>query len=175
MNEVWIDRFITDGVAFIPINAAPYGDHIQLLCRDGEIHHVNRTAVSFLQAVVQVFGVDLSTLRKQYGQAIGRKQLIPIPLSRAYTLVPFKTRMPIGNQVTTGWFVAEEIQSFLPDSKMTALIRLVNKQVIKVFHDEDWCLRQMRHVVLAQHRYQHLHSQLQNYRIHEAKTPYRTY
>lgn len=163
----FVDQFILNGVAFIPVNEAPYGDHVKLFQRDGQVHPIQSSVNSYLQAIIQLFGYDMATFRKQYGQATGRKQLIPFPLSHSCTLVPFKTRIPIGNQTTIGWVIAEEIVTLLPKSKTITTIKLRNQLLIDVFHDIHWCERQLRNVVLVQHRYRLIHDKLRGHRVKE--------
>jgi len=117
-----VERFLMDGSACIPRNCTDVGDQLMLLLTTGKREFVKMTVRTFLKQSVAYFGNDLAALRKIYGQVIGKRYQVPLPLTEQLTLVPFKVRKPIGQQGAHGWFVAEHIQGLKRRSKVSTTI-----------------------------------------------------
>ncbi|OJF16291.1 MAG: hypothetical protein A6D91_09420 [Bacillaceae bacterium G1] len=152
-----VDQFVLSGVAFLPENVPEVGEQLHLLMEDGRVTtlsvHVNR----FLRAIAFYFGTDVSALRHRYGPAIGRKQLIPLPFTGDWVMVPLKVRNPIGRQPVYGWFVAQHICRMEPAAPQQTRVELNGKHVVTVLHSFHFCQAQMRHVRLVRDYYAEIH------------------
>lgn len=157
MYQHWVERFLIDGSAFVPHNHEGVGDQLIVMLANGEKVQVRMKAQTFLEQVVRFFGSDLVALRKLYGQVIGRRYQVPLPLTAQFTLVPYKVRKPIGRQGAHGWFVAEQIRGLKRKSRVSTTIYLIGKYEITVLQSLESCEQQLRHVLLVQHHYAKLH------------------
>ncbi len=158
MNWLAVEQFVARGQAFMPVNAEGKGDIVKLLFPGGQTYLLDVQARTFLKQILRFFGGDLLSLRKRYGQVIGKKQLIPLPLSRQWTLVPFNMRIPIGRQDRTGWVVAQYVHQIEELSPTVTDIHL-EQMKIRVYHSRTFCLQQMRSARLVQAEFEEIHRQ----------------
>lgn len=156
MND-WVERFLSDGCAFVPFNCEGVGDQLTVMLANGEKVSLNLTVRTFLKRCVRYFGNDLTALRQVYGQVIGKRYQIPLPLSIQFTLVPFKVRKPVGVQGAYGWFVAEKIQGLKRQSRVRTVIHLVGNHRVNGQQSLESCEQQLRHVLLVKNHYTTLH------------------
>lgn len=152
-----VERFVLDGCAFVPFNQEGVGDRLSILTVDAMQTRVNVSVDRFLEQTVRFFGSDPVALRKIYGQVIGRKQYIPLPLTPTFTLIPLKVRKPVGRQRAYGWFVAEKIRSVRKKTTISTTIYLYGNHEVTGLQSVESCEQQLRHVLLVQHHYAKLH------------------
>lgn len=157
MNEDVMERFLLNGCAFIPDNGEGVGEQLNVLLQDGQCVTFNGRAQTFLERTVKHFGGDLVALRKIYGQVIGRKQHIPLPLAESFTLVPYKVRKPIGRQGAYGWLVAEHILSVQRKDRLRTAIYLTGSHEVTSLQSVESCRQQLRHVLLVRQHYGRLY------------------
>mgnify|MGYP001292061759 CR=1 FL=1 len=155
--EQWAERFVLNGAAFLPENIPDVGDGLRLLLEDGGMAVLAVSANRFLRAVAFYYGADVAALRRRYGAAIGRKQLVPLPLAADWVIVPFKVRNPIGRQVVHGWFVAQHIRRLTPAAPQRTRLELSGSHAVTVHHSWQFCQAQMRHVRLVRDFYAEIH------------------
>ncbi|AQS56223.1 competence protein ComK [Novibacillus thermophilus] len=152
-----VERFLMDGSACIPRNCTDVGDQLMLLLTSGKRECIKMTVRTFLKQSVAYFGNDLAALRKIYGQVIGKRYQVPLPLTEQLTLVPFKVRKPIGRQGAHGWFVAEHIRGLKRRSKVSTTIDVDGGHDILCLQSLESCEQQLRHVMLVKNHYMALH------------------
>lgn len=148
-----IERFLIGGSAFVPYNREGTGDQLIVLLANGDKESLNIRAQTFLEQTVRSFGNDLVALRRIYGQAIGRKYYVPLPLTPQFTLVPFKIRKPIGRQGAHGWIVSEQIRSLKYKSSGISTLYLTGNHKVTALQSVESCEQQLRHVLLVQYHY----------------------
>ncbi len=158
MKENTIEKFVEQGSGFYPRNKEGRGEVLEILWQDGTISSTKIHASSYLKQIVQLFGGDLVNLRKLYGEVIGRKQMVPLPLTYNWVLVPFKMQNPIGRQESIGWFVAQDIVSFRTVGKLLTEIELKRGFHLTCYHSYQFCAQQMRSVTLVLVKFQQLHA-----------------
>ncbi len=151
-----IERFISLGQAFIPVNAKNKGDSVQLFYNDGSIDLLDMPCESFLAKLLYYFGTSISANRNRYGKLVGKKQLVPIVLSYGITLVPYNVRESIGRQTKIGWFIAKEISCFCKKSSHETLVHL-SKHEINVMHSEKFCFDQLKNARCIELCYGEIH------------------
>jgi len=155
--EQWVEQFVLGGVAFLPDNVPGIGEQLHLLLDDGRVEALPVHTHRFLRAVAFYYGNDVEAMRRRYGAAIGRKQLVPLPFTSDWVLVPFKVRRPIGRQVVHGWFVAQHIRRMEPLSPQQTRMELLGKHAVTAHHSWRFCQAQMRHVRLVRDVYEEIH------------------
>ncbi|GGK28911.1 hypothetical protein GCM10010965_22180 [Caldalkalibacillus thermarum] len=151
-----IEFFVSKGQAILPVNVPETGDIAMLVDQKGQEHFVQVQAQTFLKQVLAYFGTDLPTLRRRYGQVIGKKKMIPLPLSSRWVLAPFNTRQPIGRQSRTGWILAEAVRGIREHSPALSELEL-NHYSVKVYHSKLFCQQQLRSARLVQLEFDQLH------------------
>lgn len=88
--------FLDEGVsALLPVYANGVGDSTLLITLKGERKMIHKKLKTVLKALSSSFSYDLVDLRKNYGNIIGQKHKIPIPLHPDLILIPFKIRQPM--------------------------------------------------------------------------------
>lgn len=151
-----IERFLSSGQVFLPINAENKGDSVQVYFKDGSIELLDMQPETFLAQILCYFSTSIVTNRKRYGKMLGKKQLIPIALSYGLILVPFHVREAIGRQTRCGWFIAKEISFFYKKSSHVTFIQLANHE-ISVMHSERFCMEQLKNARYIEFCYGELH------------------
>lgn len=154
-----VERFIKEGCAFIPRNDDGVGERLILMFKNGETESIQTTVRTYLRHVVRFFGNDLAALRRVYGQVIGKRYQVPLPLTVDMTLVPYKVRRPIGRQGAYGWFMAEEIRGLRRLSRVHTAIYLTGEHEITGLQSLESCEKRLRHVLLVKNHYTMLHGQ----------------
>lgn len=157
MDWLTIEHFVSKGQAFLPVNAVGKGDIVQLIYQDGSTQLIDVQAQTFLKHVLSFFGTDLLSLRRRYGRVIGKKQLVPLPLSKQWTLVPFNTREAIGRQTRTGWIVFSKIQHLLEKNPHQTTIQL-HEYSVMIYHSERFTFEQLRNAKLVEVEFEQIHS-----------------
>lgn len=152
-----VEQFVLQGVAFLPENQPGIGDQLRLLQENGLATALPVQVNRFLKGIAYYYGADLTVMRQRYGQAIARRQLIPLPFTGDWILVPFKVRIPVGRQVVHGWFVAHQIRQMAPLAPQRTRLVLEGGHDVLVHHSLNFCQMQMRHVTLVCHMYEEIH------------------
>jgi len=156
LNWKLVERFLSSGQAFVPINVDNKGDSVQLFFRDGSVETFDMQSESFLSKLLSYFGTSVSANRSRYGKLVGKKQLVPIVLSYGIILIPYNVRNPVGRQTRVGWFIAKEIKHCCKESQYKTLIQLSNHE-ISVLHSEKFCLEQLRNARCIELCYGQIH------------------
>jgi hypothetical protein len=151
-----VERFLSAGQAFVPVNAENKGDSVQLYFKDGSIELLDMQSDTFLSKLLYYFGTSVVANRNRYGKLVGKKQLVPIVLSYGITLIPYNVREPIGKQTRIGWFITKEISSFYKKSPHHTLVQL-SQHEIPVMHSEKFCFEQLKNARCIELCYGEIH------------------
>ncbi|MDQ0338520.1 hypothetical protein J2S00_001306 [Caldalkalibacillus uzonensis] len=151
-----LEFFVARGQAILPVNVPGEGDIVMLVDHQGEEYYVGVHAQTFLKQLLTYFGTDLHTLRRRYGQVIGKKKMIPLPLSSGWVLAPFNTRRPIGRQSRTGWILTEAVQEVQEHAPTLSELKL-HHYTVMVYHSKLFCQQQLRSARLVQLEFDQLH------------------
>jgi len=171
MKENIIYSFMGKGVAFFAESVTGRGLLLRVLYQDGRAELISMSVPSFLNQIVHFFGYDLIALRKQFGQAIGRKHMVPLPLLEDWILVPLKLSNIVDGEFFTGWIVAQSIVHLEEETTSVTKLYLEGNQIAYCAHRLSYCDQQIRHVALVQHRYQLLHHK-ENHLLKEGRLSY---
>lgn len=151
-----VERFLSSGQAFIPVNVEGKGDCMQVHWKDGTTEVVDVRSEAFLSEVLTHFGTSVTVNRNRYGTLVGKKQLVPIVLSYGITLIPYNVREPIGKQARVGWFIAREISEMVKQSRQETAI-VLDKHKITVHHSEKFCFEQLKNARCIELCYGEIH------------------
>lgn len=147
--------FFHQGVAFLPHNEEGLGDVLVTYGNRGEREIEKVTVRGYLQQLTRFLGKDLITLRQCYGQAIAKKQMVPLPLAPHWTLIPVYVRKPIGKQQAHGWIVKQAIERI--EGERSMVLHLRGNHQILVYHTYADLRRILREAQLVELHYQLLH------------------
>jgi hypothetical protein len=156
MNWLLIEKFLSSGQAFIPVNVKDQGDSVKLYYQDNSSEIIDMPCKLFLSKLLYYFGTSVSVNRNRYGKLVGKRQLVPIILSYGITLVPYIVREPIGKQTRIGWLVGKEISGFQRRTKHTTSVQLSDHQ-IDVMHSEKFCIEQLKNARCIELCYGEIH------------------
>ncbi|MGM9923198.1 MAG: hypothetical protein ACI35R_02970 [Bacillus sp. (in: firmicutes)] len=156
MDWKMVERFLTVGQAFVPVNENGKGDVTVLYVKDGTTEILDMRCEAFLSKLLSYFATSIAANRNRYGKLIGKKQLVPVVLSYGMTLVPYNVREPIGKQTRVGWVIAREILSFARKSPQETSIQL-NHHDIPVQHSEKFCFEQLKNARCIEMCYGEIH------------------
>lgn len=166
-----VEQFIQKGQAILPVNKPGVGDVTRLVDLVGRERDLAMQATTFLKHVLAFFGADLVTLRRRFGPLIGKKKMVPLPLSSTRILIPFNTREAIGRQTRTGWVVACRVMGVEERSEVRTAIQLIN-YTVEVHHSHAFCMQQLRYARLVQLEFDALHKRLAESQVSESSSPY---
>lgn len=164
--------FLSKGCAFFATAVAGEGLYLKVLYVDGTSEELPTSAHSFLHGIVQFFGYDIVAMRKQYGQAIGKSQMVPLPLTEDWILTPFKVASKPEDEFTMGWVIAQAIIGINSENRAVTKFSLKGNHTLYCAHGVNYCKQQLRHVALVQHRYQFLHHKGDSFTAKEEQIPY---
>ena len=156
MDWTKVERFLSIGQVFVPVNAVDKGDSVQLYFKDGSSELLDMKCESFLAKLLYYFGTSVSANRNRYGKLVGKKQLVPIVLSYGMTLIPYNVREPIGKQTRIGWFMAKEIVDFHKQTSYHTVVQLAQHE-IGVMHSEKFCFEQLKNARCIELCYGEIH------------------
>ena len=110
MPRVDIEKIWRTVVFFYPIYDKYGGNSTQILLEDGGKLTDRRKTKTLLAAFARLFAVDLPVLRKKYGELLGRRNFVPLPLHLDFVLVPVRVRRAMSkDQGATGYLVLDKI------------------------------------------------------------------
>lgn len=156
MDGQIVERFLSSGLAFVPVNAEGKGDTVLLYWKDGSTEVLMMQCGAYLAQMLHYFGTSVAANRNRYGNLVGKKQLVPIILSYGITLIPYNVREPIGKQTRVGWFLSREIQSFRKKGHNQTSIVMPNHSV-EVMHSEKFCFEQLKNARCIELCYGEIH------------------
>ncbi|MFV9510233.1 hypothetical protein [Tepidibacillus sp. LV47] len=171
MNKNQFYPFMLKGSAFFPEPIVNRGLLLKVLFQDGTEEILSTTAQSFLNQIIQFFGYDLVALRKQYGQAIGKRQMVPLPLLEDWILIPLKLSNQLNGEFFLGFVVAQSMVHMEEENKSITKLFLEGNHKIYCGHRISFCNQQIRHAALVQHRYRLLHGK-GNLQLKEGRLSY---
>ncbi|WP_096203188.1 competence protein ComK [Bacillus sp. FJAT-45350] len=151
-----VEEFLSYGQAFYPVNSEGSGDVLMILLDNGDRKIVNMSCDTFLKQLLMYYGTSMSASRQRYGYFLGKKQMVPVPLSHGKTLIPFHTREPIGRQSKTGWVIAKEIDAFRKKTLHETEVQL-GAHSISVKHSSKFCFEQLKNARWIELCFQELH------------------
>jgi len=107
LGEVWPEI-----LGFYPVYGSDGGNSTCVLLSDGSRYMDRRKTKTLLHDMAKIFAADLSALRYNYRDFLGRKGLVPLPLHKNLILVPFRVRrVKYKDHGATGYAVLNKIEA----------------------------------------------------------------
>jgi hypothetical protein len=115
MVELQFERQWRNINCLIPIYDQYGGNSTEVWLTGGNKVTINNKTNTVLKNIAKVFAVDLSQLKKKYGNLVGRKSSTPLPLHPDLILIPIKIREPLAkDEGARGYIVKSKIESYGP-------------------------------------------------------------
>ncbi|HEU4964766.1 MAG TPA: hypothetical protein VFV52_13050 [Bacilli bacterium] len=156
MADVRVERvetFVEQLAMLQPIYKQGGGDMTRVLLCDGSEWLDPRPVRVVLKEIARHFTVDLTAVRERYGEIIGKRLNVPLPLSPYLVLTPFKMRLPrVQKDGTTGYVANRLIDGVRDSGDGTGACRLVVEGVGEVacLQSAEFAEQQMRHARIVQ-------------------------
>ena len=104
MKNTIIENRISEIVALEPCYGPRGGNAVRIFTREGGSFEVEMRMSSLLKNICACLNADLAIMRKNYGDYLGCRQYIPLPLAPNFVLIPIKMRRPgCENDGATGY------------------------------------------------------------------------
>jgi len=123
----------------------------RVVLEDGESWVDPRPVTVVLKGIARWFGVDLTALRERYGEILGRKLNVPLPLSPKLVLLPLKMRTPlVQKDGTTGYVVTRLVERIVPVAGPGCNVELAGGLRIDCLQSPEHALQQWRNARIVQ-------------------------
>ncbi|WP_156816973.1 hypothetical protein [Salsuginibacillus kocurii] len=153
-----VEQFLEEGEAFYPAIEPGVGDGAGVCLKGEQLEIWPLTADQLLDKILDYFGTNLASNRKRYGQfLLGKKQLLPVPLTGSLTLIPYHSREKVGSQARTGWVVAHNVAGFRKIQNYVSEI-VTTTHDVTVYHSRNFCFEQLKNARFVQHGYREIHN-----------------
>lgn len=146
------EKFIKELAMLVPVYVEGGGDMTKVVLRGGREWLDPRPVPAVLKQIGRYFGVDLTAIRERYGEILGRKLHVPIPLSPHLVLIPLKMRTPrVQKDGTTGYIVRQIVERVIPDTKTTKCkLQLQGLALVECMQSSGFAKQQLRNAHIVQ-------------------------
>lgn len=152
MQTAPTESFVYDLAVLAPVYVEGGGDMTRVMTEDGQMWNDPRPVPVVLKGVARHFGVDLTAVRERYGEILGRRLYVPLPIAPSLMLVPIKMRLPrVQKDGTTGYVAPHLIDRVVPGKTSTCCTLLFcGGQKVECLQSSDFALQQLRHARIVQ-------------------------
>jgi hypothetical protein len=118
------ENYLEEGVsALLPVYTEGVGDSTLLINHKGEKKVIHKRIKAVLRGIASGLSYDIVELRKKYGEIIGQKVKIPVPLKHDLILMPVAVRQPlIQGDETYGYINYRCVQQLIKEGKHCKVI-----------------------------------------------------
>ncbi len=111
--------YLEEGIsALLPVYAEGVGDTTLLITLEGQKRMIHKKIKSVLKGIVASLSYDIVELRRKYGEILGQKAKIPLPLRHDLVLMPVMVRYPlIQGDETLGYINYRLIEQVIREGK----------------------------------------------------------
>ena len=146
-----VESYIEELAMLIPVYVPDGGDMTKVVLRTGETWHDPRPVPAVLKGIARYFGVDLTALRERYGEILGKRLNVPLPLSPHLVLAPLKMRQPcVPKDGTTGYVAARYVERVMPHGEGTGCRILCGAVQAECLQSAEFARQQLRHARIVQ-------------------------
>ncbi|MGZ4031712.1 MAG: hypothetical protein ACXVP5_09125 [Tumebacillaceae bacterium] len=150
------ENFIGELAMLLPVYVEGGGDMTKVVLRAGTSWLDPRPVPAVLRQIARYFGVDLTAVRERYGDILGRKLHVPIPLAPQLVLMPLKMRTPrIQKDGTTGYIATDVVQRVIPDVESTRCkLEVEGNGRVECLQSSEFAKQQLRNARIVKQFYQ---------------------
>jgi hypothetical protein len=135
MKEIEIVSLGDKMSGFYPVYLNGMGKYTRILLQNGESYDEKRQVRTILQLFARGNALDMPAARREYGQIVGQKNQLPIPLNQRMVLVPFRVLKAVTpKEGTVGYFVLDKILGYreIQEEPFRALLYLDGEHRVRV-------------------------------------------
>ncbi len=146
--------------ALLPTYKEGRGRLTRMLLSDGSEDLIDKTVKSVVKKLARQYSVDLDSVVKEYGALLGKRNLVPIPLTQHIILVPLKTITPLlPGDSAYGYFNLSAIKEInkTGDSEYKTAVILHNGIEVGVFLNYETVMKQVKNAELVDKHYRIKH------------------
>lgn len=153
---VEVEHFIERLAMLMPVYREGGGDMTRVVLEDGEMWDDPRPVSIVLRAIARYFAVDLVAVRERYGDILGKRLYVPLPLSPHLVLMPLKMRTPrVQKDGTTGYVATHLLERVLEGGNTTSChLHVRGAGQIECLQSRDFARTQIRHARIVQTFYE---------------------
>jgi hypothetical protein len=141
-----VGSYIEEVAMLIPVYVPDGGDMTKIVLRSGERWYDPRPVPAVLKGIARYFGVDLAALRERYGEILGKRLNVPLPLSPHLVLTPLKMRQPcVPKDGTTGYVTTQWVERVVPNSDRSGCRIVCGDVAADCLQSAEFAMQQMRH------------------------------
>ena len=127
-----LEDIILEGLmAFLPVYVPSKGDCTKLYTKQGGVYEVEKSISTILNRMCKYHLIDLEAIKKQYGDILSMKNLIPIPFTQEDIFVYIKVRKPLCKNDSASGFVNIRFIDRVLERDDKVLIELSNHNMIE--------------------------------------------
>ncbi|SFQ19151.1 hypothetical protein [Caldicoprobacter faecalis] len=118
------ENYLEEGIsALLPVYTEGVGDTTVLITLDGNQRVIHKKIKAVLKGIASSLSYDIVELRRKYGEILGQKVKIPIPLKHDLILMPVVVRQPLvqGDQ-TFGYINLSCIEEVIKEDKYCTVV-----------------------------------------------------
>jgi hypothetical protein len=139
-----VQKFVAEGQVCLPVWTEPAGHATKLVFTDGSTAVLPVQAPAFCHDVARYFRTTLPALRSESASILSRKQLLPLPFSRGWVLVPFRVCIDAPSARNKSWLVARYILDIRKGSSAEMTEIQLHDTVVTVYHSPRFCAQQLQ-------------------------------
>lgn len=118
------ENYLEGGIsALLPIYTQGVGDTTVLITLEGNQRVIHKKIKAVLKSIASSLSYDIVELRRKYGEILGQKAKIPIPLKHDLILIPVVVKQPLvqGDQ-TFGYINLSCIEEVIKKGKYCTVV-----------------------------------------------------
>ena len=153
-----VETYIGELALLMPVYVEGGGDMTRIVLSDGRSWLDPRPVAFVLKQVARHFGADLTAVRERYGDILGRRLHVPLPLAPHLVLVPLKMRAPrVAKDGTIGYVNRRLVERVQPGAEpITSALWLKEIGRIECLQSCDFARQQLRNARIAETFYREL-------------------
>ncbi|NLY43852.1 MAG: hypothetical protein GX066_07770 [Clostridiaceae bacterium] len=155
------ELFIIGIAAILPTYQLGIGDISTIIDNNGNEYLVASKVKTILNRLARIYALDLKQVRRKYSHVIRQKNIVPIPFSEHFILIPFKIRKPKAeNDGSLGYISLESIYKIEEiKEENNVFIILKSGKRIKCLVSYKTANRHIQNAHIVKNHYRELHSQ----------------
>ena len=121
--------------ALVPCYHESMGNATEIIYLDGDSAVIPRTVKTVLRNIAAEFTVDLDASRKKYGEMLGCRRAVPVPLSAGMIMFPLKMRKAVSkNDSSRGYINFAAVKEVREAGRACSMVILENDRQLKCLH-----------------------------------------
>ncbi|NPV26493.1 MAG: hypothetical protein HPY81_03345 [Firmicutes bacterium] len=109
-----VEELYNELTALCPVYQPGLGDATEIITNNGGHYLDRRTIRGVRNALARQFALDQQAAREIYGELVGRRALVPLPLSIHLILIPVKLRRPVtANDSAYGYVAVNQVSGLV--------------------------------------------------------------